>query len=322
MRKLLAVLCLFILCGCSSVTKIEEDDFVHYELIPNSSSTFGIGYEIVESWNGFKLKEIVPDIHANAVFKNDHFTIKNELVNQFGGIFTYFYDDGTKISELYTGMYNSNRDIWPLGVSVFQKGEDVYFTYYDIYDLVINLVEDGKLVEYKRIPLNDNTFEFKGFAYTDYEMYTLYKNENNTKFVCDEREYIFDITDKVILMKDYILYSTYDSNEVIGTYLIDRKTNVATQLKENIDIYDDLSNHNNIIHFRNKMINNTFVFKEKVENSVIYSYATIENNTLNKIELPYMFDEGDFVSLYNENAIFFNKISTKGETYYVVEIKE
>ena len=53
MRKIILFLCLFLMCGCSSVTKIEEDEFTHYELASNLPNLYGGGYRIVETWNGY-----------------------------------------------------------------------------------------------------------------------------------------------------------------------------------------------------------------------------------------------------------------------------
>lgn len=319
MRKLLFALCIFIMCGCSSVEKIDEGELVHYFLGDDSDSLYG-GFRIVESWNGFKLEEYdFSNTIPNAIFTNDDFSI----IKEGRANFDYVYKDGSKEVILHSRSASPKLFVEPAYSNAFQIDDQVYFFYYDIFDLVVNVVEDGKLIEYKRIPLEDDEYVFRNYLFNDYEMYSIYKNENAMKYVCDEREYIFNIFDEVIVLKDYILYSTYDSKQVTGSYIINRKTNESIQLNKPIDFHLEASEQESYDYYFNRFKNNSVIFVEKVDNQMIYYYGTIVDNLLKKIELPYSYSETDLISLYDEKTIFLSKNENDfwNRNHYIIEIK-
>lgn len=324
MRKLLFMLCLFLICGCSSVTKIEEDEFTHYQIASDLPALYGGGYRIVEAWNGFKVEEFVgngDNRKGNEIFRNDDFAIENKpstTINQF----TYVYNDGTNTNELYTGLLNQKVDIFPTQPTAFQIEDNVYFTYYQLDELVVNRIENGKLVELKRVPLKIENYKFNSLVYNDYEMYYVYKNENYTKFICDENEYVFENYNHVTILKDYIFFSILENNVVIGSYIMNRKTYETIQLEENIHLVLDPLHDTYPLIYNDRFKNNSFVFIENVNGKTIYSYGEIVDNTFKKIELPYSYYERDHIQLYDEKTIFLTKTNAKANyDFYVIEIK-
>ena len=319
MRKLLLLLCLFLMCGCSSVTKIEEDELIHYHLGNDSESMYD-GFDIVKSWNGFKLEEHNFDKVPNEIFNNG----KISIIREYGSKYTYTYKDKSKSTVFYTCSTTPTLFVDPEFAWPFEIEDQVYFFYYDIHDLVINTLDDGELTEFKRIPLKEEDYKFRNFLYNEYEMYSIYKNENTMIFKLDEKDYFFNINDDVIVLKDYIFYSTFENNQVTGSYIINRKTDETIQLDNTIEFHlkpHELESHD---YYFNRAENNSFIFVEKAGNQNIYYYGIIEENIFKKIKLPYAYYENDRISLYDEKTIFLsqNPLDSWNQDHYVIEIKD
>ena len=317
-KYLLFVCGLILLCGCSSVKKIEEDDLIHYHLGNDAGALYG-GYNIVKTWNGFKLVDYSLTKDPNEIFSNDEISILRES----GSKYTYTYKDKSKTTVFYNCPTTPKLFVDPEFAMPFEMNNQVYFFYYDIYDLVVNTLEDGELVEYERIPLKEDDYEFRNFLYNEYEMYSIYKNEDTMKFTFDEKDFFFNVNDEVIVLKDYIFYSTYEDNQVTGSYIINRKTNETIQLENSVDFHFAPNEQESADYYFDKSKNNSFIFVEKVENQNIYYYGTIEDNMFKKIELPYPYYENDRISLYDEKTILLsqNPVDSWNQDHYVIEIK-
>lgn len=308
MRKLFAFLCLFLICGCANheiqVERIEEG--YHLETIASGlPKLYGGGYRYVKKEDGFEI-ETIAGCGTDGLYNKDNISI--QIKENSENTRDYIYDDGTKTTLLFRGKGEGPAyNIYPPYPGAFKNDNTIYFFYYDKENLIVNEVIDGVLENPKYYPLIDGEYTYNGFAYSDYDYYAIYKSDKNTKYVCKEREYIFDNTDRAILVTDYIFYSTFELAKPTGTYIINRKTNGKIQLNEEIDlILDPLYKHYHNA-YNNKIKGNSIVFMESVNGQSTYAYGQFVENTFKIVRLPFTYNETDNIGFYDENTILMTK---------------
>lgn len=312
MRKFFLLLCLFLMCGCAS-NKIQvervEDGYHLEQIASDLPMLYGGGYRYVKTEDGFEVESIRGDgsnLNLFELYKKNNIVIRFKENSDYTR--DYIYDDGTKTILLFSGKGEGPEyNIYPPYPGVFENDNIIYFFYYDENNLTVNEVIDGELKNPKYYPLVDGEYTYDGFAYNSYEHYPVYRSKDHTKYICEEREYIFDSSDRVIFMNDYIFYSTFELAKPTGTYILNRKTNEKVQLNENIDLildplYKDLPNI-----YNSKINGNSILFMESVDNQSYYTYGQFVDNTFKMVRIPYVYRETDSISLYDENTILFIK---------------
>ncbi|MBR5795200.1 MAG: hypothetical protein IKY26_03590 [Erysipelotrichaceae bacterium] len=310
MRKCICLLCILLLCSCGAnhkipVKRIEEGYTIQTIEYPN---TYGRSYQLLEKDGVYSVEYFTGSgFVGNEIFKTDDFTICEDAeYDSFGNMTngTYTYVSADKTTVLYSGKGVPNDVIIsPGGPKVFEMDECVYFAFYTDDELVMNEIVDGKLIEIGRYPLIDYEYDFVGYVNNNYEVYYLYRSKENYKLICDEKTYVFNDTDRVIVLKDYIMYSTVDVIETTGTYILNRQTGETKTLDTNIYLLLDPAYLNSPTFFYGNKKDNAFIFMEKDGIQSRYVYGVCEDNEFKMYPLPITYSELSYSSIYKENVL-------------------
>ena len=329
MKKIILILCMFLVVGCSNKIKVVRDNSRYQEQFIESYPTYTYGlpigwsYDIVETEDGYKVDLVKGYVLKNGeMYKNDEFTIRYDIGyvenSHRENRRTYYYVSNDKETIIHEneGFIDYNNAKFP---RVHTLTDKVYFSYYTDDYFIFNEVKDGKLIEIDKMPLVDGEFKFDSIVTRYDEKYYIYKAHKVTKYVFEDNTYEFAYNDRIIVLKDYILYSTMFANELKGSYLINKNTSEVKELNNAIYIIID-----DFYTYDYRMSDNSFVFLERIDNKYNYSYAEIIDNEMKIVEIPFDKNQVQWTHKLSENQIevvIDKSYNDSNMDYYLITIK-
>ena len=233
MKKII-ILCSLILMlfGCTSNETIKVkrvNNKTKYQLVEdNLQMLYGGGYKLVKKDDKYVLETFggyVEETELSEIYEKRGFTITTEYEideNYFEKKRIYYYETDDEKIEIYScpGFTVGNETLYKYP-NVFALYGIAYFSYFENNYIVVNEVKDKEIVEIFKMPVMDNEYELESYIHEHEHMF-VYKG-NNIKYIIGDEEYIFNNSDRVIVLKDYIFYTSYDNEKATKSYLINRK---------------------------------------------------------------------------------------------------
>ena len=324
---------LLVACSSNEFVNVKRiNNKMKYQLVAdNLHILYGGGYRLVKKNNKYVVETfggLGNDLEPNELYKNDEFTImyESELDDEhFENKRTYYYVTKDEKIKIYSceGFKIGNLPSFNYPKS-FELDGIVYFVYCEQNDLIINEVKDKELIEFKKMPIIDNEYQLEYYLYDSQHMF-VYKGEN-TKYIIDDEEYIFNNSDHVVILKNYIFYTTYSNNEPLKSYLINRKNQEVKELSNVIDF--DINEYGGVASLNN-IAENRFMFVENDDDMKYYSYAEVTDSKILIQRLPLEYPKEflgstpwSYYSILNETDMVItrqNKDGTFGYHVYMLK---
>jgi len=291
MHKFVLLFCLFLLLGCSNDRVLVKhiDSKATDEIIASGLHfLYGGGYRLVKNEEGFAVETVEglnPDLEWNELYTNSEFTIYYEPVidnndREVSRIYYYKSDEKKeKFFEFEILEFNDMRNYsYP---HVYELSGQVYFTHVEDNKLKIQEIKNGELIDYEDYLIHDKEFYLEFLLIKKNEKFLFYTSDKLVKYVVDEGCYEFSKDDWVIILDDYIVYSTFLDDQLQGSYLITRQDGKVRQLDKSINVLkiDECTNPMHIDE-------NRFLFEEINEGKLFYAYAEVDENQIQISRLP------------------------------------
>lgn len=311
-------------------------DVTHYEAKEIDEDTYyqALGYVNI-SKKGY-IKEFNQDEENYNIYTTEYYLSETEkVVNQIKldkkADFTYeyliYYEslNTRKVIHEYQSNDGYNSTIIPYAGEININADRKCVLSYIVDDIlkIMEIKKDGSLVEQQSFDLVQDDYKLVNYSYetqplmmadkaNPYEITLVYSNGENKKVMINDLSFEMKENEKYTLInEDYVFLQEYDNEQMIGTSIVDLKTNERFECELNLNGGINVSS-------TDKWKFNPII-EENDQTVLSESIGMIKNNQVLLYEYPTV---GDYSILLNDGSVVSLKNNEKGITIYHIQCME